>query len=592
MPRDLSLQFWDLERLLVQRPDRWEVRSWPDWRLLQAGEGTAATEPGGGRLAVATPDGTIAVNGSGPVGLPAGAGMVVAVAWAGGSLVVAARQVRSPHPAAVTAWEFAARPSERTSIWRVPLDGTEPIRLWDTPLGMRVWALKHLAGEVLVECYPYGDLRRPPTAPRLVVVTADGRVHDLAPELPGACCDAAVAPDKRVAFLHGAFTGSELLAPVWFTLVQGQPGRWRTLLAPERCWGPPAWAVDGSRLILTGLQGIRRGVATVDPATGRWAWVALEPDASYRTPALAPLDGDVVAVRQPLDGDPEIVAVRGRNRRVLQALGNSDPESAVACCRWRVHGWQGPDGALEGILATPAGTGGGPWPLVVDLHGGPQGGLVAGDPTHRDHLSTWCTHGFAAFAPDFRGSGILGLEPMLAALRGEGLPDHDREAGDVLSGVESLVATGVADPDRLFLFGHSYGGYLVNRIVTIDHRFRAAVCWEGVADLRLLDALLGGNARQRALLGGSPWQAPERWAAASPATRADRVRTPILLLYGQDGIGPAHGVAWFTALQDHRVPCSLVVYDGEGHLFTRPENQADTFARSAGWFRRHQTRPQ
>jgi pimeloyl-ACP methyl ester carboxylesterase len=59
----------------------------------------------------------------------------------------------------------------------------------------------------------------------------------------------------------------------------------------------------------------------------------------------------------------------------------------------------------------------------------------------------------------------------------------------VLRGVESLVAAGLADPDRLFLFGHSYGGYLVNRIVTIDHRFRAGVCWEGVADLRLLDAL-------------------------------------------------------------------------------------------------------
>jgi hypothetical protein len=138
MPRDLSLQFWDVERLLVQRPDHWEVRSWPDWRLLQAGEGTAATEPGGGRLAVATPEGTITVDGSGPVGLPAGAGMVVAVVWAGGSLMVAARQVRSPHPAhpaAVTAWEFAALPSERTSLWRVPLDGTTPIRLWDAPPG-------------------------------------------------------------------------------------------------------------------------------------------------------------------------------------------------------------------------------------------------------------------------------------------------------------------------------------------------------------------------------------------------------------------------------------------------------------------------
>jgi dipeptidyl aminopeptidase/acylaminoacyl peptidase len=152
----------------------------------------------------------------------------------------------------------------------------------------------------------------------------------------------------------------------------------------------------------------------------------------------------------------------------------------------------------------------------VDLHAGPQGGLVAGDPDHLAHLGTWCQHGQAAFAPDFRGSGILGRDAMLAALRGERLPDDDREARDVLSGVESLLAAGLADPGRLYLFGHSYGAYLLNRILTLDHRFAAAVCWEGVADLRLLDALQGGSAAQRAWRGGSPVEVPERWGGGLP----------------------------------------------------------------------------
>jgi dipeptidyl aminopeptidase/acylaminoacyl peptidase len=337
--------------------------------------------------------------------------------------------------------------------------------------------------------------------------------------------------------------------------------------------------------VVTAVQGIRSGIVTVDPATGRWQWWALEAAASYRSPAMAAAGGEIVAVRQPLDGQPAIVAVRGRQRRLLQPLGEP-----VAAHQWRVHTWQGPDCALEGVLGTPT-TGNGPWPLVVDLHPGPQGGLVAGDPDHLEHLGCWCVRGFAAFAPDFRGSGILGRDAMLAALEGEGLPDDDREATDVLSGLESLLAAGLADPQRLFLFGHSYGAYLLNRILTVEHRFAAAVCWEGVADLRLLDALQGGSAAQRARRGGSPSEVPERWAAASPITRAGRIHTPLLLVYGQHGIGPAHGVAWLTALRDHGVPCELVLYDDEGHLLSRPENKADMVARAAAWFRRHQTSP-
>jgi dipeptidyl aminopeptidase/acylaminoacyl peptidase len=577
MAAELSLRFWDAGRLLAQRPGRWDLRSWPDWQLLQTGGGTAVGEPGGDRLAVAAPDGAIRVAGAAALALPPAAGTPTDLVWSGDSLVVAARApggLDRPGPAGV--------PAERSSLWRLPLDGTRPSWLYDAPPGSRIWAVHDLGSEVLVEQCPYGD-RAPPAAPRLRVVAADGHSRDLAPELPGACCDAAVGPDGRVAFLHGASRHGELVFPTWFDLVEGTQGRWRTLLAAGLRWARPTWAADGGCLVLSAWQGVRLGVVTVEAASGRWQWCALEAAASYRAPAMSATGDAVVAVRQPLDGRPAIVAVRGRQRRVLQPLG----EPAAGGFRWRVHHWQGPDGALEGILGTPT-TGGPPWPLVVDLHAGPWGALVAGDPDHLDHLGGWCQRGLAAFAPDFRASGILGRAAMLAALEGEGLPDDDREAHDVLSGVESLVAAGLADPDRLFLFGHSYGAYLVNRILTIEHRFAAAVCWEGVADLRLLDRLQGGSAAQRAWRGGSPQQVPERWAAASPATRVDRVRTPLLLVYGQKGMGPTHGRAWFAALRDHGVPCELVLYEGEGHLLRRPQNKADMLDRAAAWFRHHQ----
>jgi hypothetical protein len=138
-----------------------------------------------------------------------------------------------------------------------------------------------------------------------------------------------------VAFLHGAFPHSELVFPTWFELVEGTPGRWRRLLPAELRWGPPAWAADGGCLVLPAWQGVRLGVVVVGPATGRWEWGALEAAASYRSPAIAAADGEIVALRQPLDGRPAVVAVRGRRRRLLQPLG----EPAAGHHRWRVHGW-------------------------------------------------------------------------------------------------------------------------------------------------------------------------------------------------------------------------------------------------------------
>jgi len=89
----------------------------------------------------------------------------------------------------------------------------------------------------------------------------------------------------------------------------------------------------------------------------------------------------------------------------------------------------------------------------------------------------------------------------------------------------------------------------------------------------------------RRTLGGNPWQAPARYAAASPATDVARVRTPLLLLHGDHET--AEAIAWYTALREHGAEAELVFYRGEGHVPTRPENRADVVARSVAWFQAH-----
>jgi dienelactone hydrolase len=211
-------------------------------------------------------------------------------------------------------------------------------------------------------------------------------------------------------------------------------------------------------------------------------------------------------------------------------------QSPVQVVRW-TH-----DGAtLEGLLVLPPAAG--PHPLLVFLHGGPVSGLACGE--HPDP-SPWISQGWAVLMPEFRSSGIAGSGDMRQAFRDRGLPGPDPEVGDVLAGVDLLTSRGVADSGALILLGHSYGGYLAARIIARDHRFRAAVCCEAVADLRLLDPV--SQRMQAGWLGGDAHQVPRRWEAASPVTCTRHVRTPLLLVYAEAGALAAQGHAWQRAL--------------------------------------------
>ncbi|HEX3425730.1 MAG TPA: alpha/beta fold hydrolase [Acidimicrobiales bacterium] len=159
------------------------------------------------------------------------------------------------------------------------------------------------------------------------------------------------------------------------------------------------------------------------------------------------------------------------------------------------------------------------------LHGGPIAALASGE---QDRTGAWIDPHWATFIPDFPSSGICGEDAMLAAFQARELPDDDQEVDAILAGLDALVAASRCDRQRMFLVGHSYGAYLVNRAVSRTGRFRAAVCWEGVADLRLLDE--ASLAVQSGLRGGSRRNAPLRWSAASPIDRVERIGAPMVLV--------------------------------------------------------------
>jgi dipeptidyl aminopeptidase/acylaminoacyl peptidase len=407
-----------------------------------------------------------------------------------------------------------------------------------------------------------------------------------APAVPGEPLGAELA--SQIARALGGSVGaisagpSGLVAALWSQ--ESYPPWYRVVIwcgscramtpAPVRVWGEPCWSPTGE-LAVTAFDGIRRGIVLVDPRDGATRWWSRPSSASYRLLALGPRGEDAVAIRSGTDGAAWLVrAMPDSADQALLLLRPAD-ENTVSVVTWAHDGV-----TLEGLLALPPGPG--PHPTLVFLHGGPVAGLACGE--HPD-LSAWVLSGLAVFMPEFRSSGIGGRLPMLQAFGRHELPADDPEAGDVLTGVDLLTARGVADPSALILFGHSYGGYLAGRIISRDHRFRAAVCCEAVADLRLLDPV--SSRMQADWLGGDAEHMPRRWEAASPAENARRVRTPVLLIYAQSGKLVAQGQAWRSALTAAGVENDLVTVPGADHVFSSAPAQRQLHQAVADWLERH-----
>ncbi|MDH6128099.1 prolyl oligopeptidase family serine peptidase [Kitasatospora sp. GP82] len=140
---------------------------------------------------------------------------------------------------------------------------------------------------------------------------------------------------------------------------------------------------------------------------------------------------------------------------------------------------------------------------------------------------------------------------------------------DIVSGIDLLIADGVADPDRLGIGGWSHGGFMAAWAVGQTDRFKAALMGAGISDWGML-AATGELGAQEAGLGGSfGWEGngPHHHDRLSPISSASKIRTPVLILHGEDDTNVPLGQATFfhRALRRFGVEHEFVVYPREGH---------------------------
>ena len=152
-----------------------------------------------------------------------------------------------------------------------------------------------------------------------------------------------------------------------------------------------------------------------------------------------------------------------------------------------------------------------------------------------------------------------------------------------MTGIDSLILRGIADPERLGIMGWSYGGYLTTSMLTQTHRFKAASIGAPATDWATYYGQSDGAKEVLwTYFGGTPWEVPENYARHSPRSRLKEIRTPCLLQVGLLDIN--HNAEIYRALSDNHVKVEYVVYPREYHSISEPAHVRDLMERNQAWF--------
>lgn len=239
---------------------------------------------------------------------------------------------------------------------------------------------------------------------------------------------------------------------------------------------------------------------------------------------------------------------------------------------------------LHGYLTRPRGAPEGKLPLVVLPHGGPFG--VFDTWGFSDETQLLAKAGYAVLQVNFRGSGNRGRAFHHAGARQWGLSMQD----DVTDATRWAIDQGIADPERICIYGASYGAYaaLVGA-AREPELYQCAAGYVGVYDLPRWVRDRGRTARSsRTWL--NDWIGDEDSLAGRSATdMADRIKVPVFLAAGgEDKVAPVeHTEAMEAALRRADVPVETLYYRTEGHGFYDEQRRIEYYTRLLDFFARH-----
>ncbi len=239
---------------------------------------------------------------------------------------------------------------------------------------------------------------------------------------------------------------------------------------------------------------------------------------------------------------------------------------------------------IDVMLTTPAGSDGKNMPLIVHPHGGPFG--VQDSWGYNRDVQMMTAHGYAVLQVNFRGSGGYGKQFRELGQKQWGLTMQD----DLTDATQWAIREGIADRNRICIYGASYGGYAsLMGVAKEPDLYKCAVGYVGVYDLNMLWGR--GDISQSSF--GKDFLADnlgkQDLNASSPNKLASRIKVPVFLAAGgADVRAPqSHSEAMAQALKAAGKPVETMYYSTEGHGFVKEENQIAYYTKLFQFFERH-----
>jgi dipeptidyl aminopeptidase/acylaminoacyl peptidase len=489
-------------------------------------------------------------------------------------------------------FEVVRREYTHSHIWTIdvaealqaPVAGTQRTKGTEFSVGSASWSPD--GTRIAFSATKNPDLINGGTADLYLLTVADNSVQKILAQ-PGPDSNPRWSPDGRqILFSTSMGNPTYFASNSRLAVMPAEGGAPRSLTDSfDEQPGFVAWNQDG--IYFSGLQKTASHLFRVDPATGRIIRIS-GPDPLMAGGFSLARDGRMLAFTASSPTALNEVFVSDVQSFAPKALTAMTAQTKAFTLGTReVISWKSQDGAgIEGVLIKPADFDPAKkYPLLCVIHGGPTGidrPLLLAPDTRYYPADIWAARGALVLKVNYRGSAGYGEKFRKLNVRNLGVGD----AWDVISGVDSLIARGWVDPQRVASMGWSQGGYISAFLTTSSTRFAAISVGAGISNWATYYYNTDITPFTINYLGDDPADDPAIYEKTSPMSYIRQAKTPTLIQHGElDRRVPIpNAYELRQGLEDRGVPVEMVVYKGFGHGISRPKAMRAVMQHNLLWF--------